>query len=106
MNVDKLDAWEIPKWHSDFGDPKIEFKMLVDFCRELLTMKSTYHLILENYEEGYISVDIFTPNGKKFGELMIVEAKNGKQYGLFYDLEESEKEFYFTSIEEGLKCFI
>jgi len=105
MDIDELSSWVIPSWHPDFGDPKIEFTMLVNFCRELISNHRDYKLKLDTFEEGYMNVEIYRSNDEKFGELVIVELDDGKVYGLFYDMDDDEKEVYFSSIKDGLKYF-
>jgi len=102
MDIDELASWKAPTWHPDFGDPAVEFDMLIDFCRKLLSIDNQFNLKLDTPEDGYINVDIFDQDGNKYGELYIVDDEDNKKYGLFYDMNTDEKEVYFDSIEEGL----
>lgn len=103
MEIEDLEKWTVPKWHPDFGDAKVEFDMLKEFSSELLRRNQNYSLKLDCYEEGYMSVDIFSEDNK-YAELHVVDRDSGKAYGLFL-MGKSDDEIYFTDLNEGLKYF-
>lgn len=107
MEIEELNSWIVPTWGEDFGDPTVEFDMLINFCRKLLSINNEFNLKLDTPEDGYMNVDIFDKNGKKYGELYVVDGERSqKQFGLFYDMNDDEKEVYFSDIEEGLNYLL
>lgn len=91
--------WKPPKWHSDWGDPDIEFLLLKNFSIKAADILPILNFKLNPSEEGYLCVDIFKID-IKIAELHITNV-DINQFGLF-SFQDEGSEMHFTDSAEGI----
>lgn len=74
---EKVQNWEAPQWHRDFGDPDKELSLLKAFCLSLLELDSFYSFQMEYLEEGYIAVNIHK-RGRYIGQCQVIDQEIGR----------------------------
>ena len=51
-NLAVIQFWQIPAWHSDWGDPKLEIELLKKATRIVHSMNPDFSYQLDPFEEG------------------------------------------------------
>jgi len=106
-NNDPL-KWDIPNWHKDLGEPRIEIEALRSFAIALCSAIAGANVRLEIPEPGLIDVKVELPNGV-LAEVFYVKSidqAEKNQYALFvHPGTESEIEVYKDSIDSAVEAF-
>ena len=93
--AEKIKSWEVPIWHSHFGNPAVELSLLKSLCLYISSINSNFEFELDCFEEGYMNVAVLR-NQQPFLELNIVDVESNK-IGLFF---ENGQEAYIYKIED------
>lgn len=103
---DHPEKWRPPAWHPDFGDVALEFAMLQDLAKSLVSGKLVNSVTLEIPEPGLMYLQIIALDGASaeihsvFGD----KRAGGRRYGIFLNLNASnEKEVYANTIDEVIE---
>lgn len=90
--------WQTPKWHPDWGDPKLDISLFKSLATALLDLSSDFHFELDPVEEGYLSLQV-QYKGDQILEAQLVDRSKGT-LGIFLD---SGSEVYITDPLEIVK---
>ena len=98
--------WQMPIWHEDFGDPRIEFDSLRSLAIELCGSVPGMQMELETPEPGLMLLTVALPNGIMAEIHSVVPAgqKDRRRFAVFaYPDTNDESEDYFDSIANALE---
>jgi len=70
--VDNFEDWNLPVWHDDFGDSRLEFGLLKSFCVEAKKHFPHLNFVFDAFEEGHMCVQISSQD-VKFAELHVTD---------------------------------
>ena len=93
--IQKIESWNPPIWHKDFGDASIELNILKTLCLFINNLDFNYLFHLDCFEDGYMKVDVFK-HEKMYLEIYVVDVKT-ERVGLFF---QNGKEVYIQDIKE------
>jgi hypothetical protein len=100
--------WNPPTWHSDFGDPNLEFEHLKAFSTALLSVQPNATVGLETPEPGLMDVHVQLPDGMvaEVYSVQNVEDPGKRRLAIFLAPGSSEEEeIYADTIPSALSHF-
>ncbi|HAH48415.1 hypothetical protein [Gimesia sp.] len=98
------DTWQIPPdWHQDFEpEVSLELQTLREFAQAALKISSDMSAHLSPFEPGYLKVDLFHKQAR-LAEVYAKVEESGFVFSLYISIEdESEEEYHFRTVAEGV----
>ena len=98
--------WNMPLWHSDFGDPSLEFEALQSLALALSETEPGAKATLETPEPGLMDARIALPNGlvAEVHSVSVSQGSSRRRFAVFLSPDsEGETENYFDSIEQAVQ---
>ena len=91
----KIQDWETPKWHKDWGDPRIELALLKDLCLFIIKLDPSFSFEIDYIAEGYVAVEAYKKE-KHIVDFQVVD-QNLLKIGCFFS---DGREVYLLKIQD------
>ncbi|MDW7690249.1 hypothetical protein R9C00_24205 [Flammeovirgaceae bacterium SG7u.111] len=100
MTSPNINSWKVPEWHTDFGDPYLEFSLLKEIAVFIKKNFKRLDVYLECIEEdGYLNLEVYKDANKK-GEIYANQDGSRFKISAFIFTENDEIECHTFDVEE------